>query len=210
MTKAKAESGRLRGDRGLEVLSVVLLALATVGSAWCAYQASQWNGEESSEARVSTDARVEASRLFSLGVQRVAYEASIIAEYAQAYADGNEPLMSFYRERLIPSELLPIIDALEQGTFTGGNLLENEDYQRSLLAGYDESTALADEATERSRTAGENADDYVVLTLVLASALFFAGVTSSFRIRALRLALLALSAGAIAVTAARLADLPIT
>jgi hypothetical protein len=200
----------MRGDRALEVLSVLLLALATVGSAWCAYQASQWNGEEASEARDSTDDRVEASRLFSLGIQKISYDAAIVAQYAEAYAAGNEQLMAFYRERLVRPDFLSVIESLEQGTFEGGNLLENQEYTQAQLGSYNDTIARAEAATERSQVAGENADDYVVLTLVLASALFFAGVTSSFRMRALRIALLTLSGLAVAGVAARLADLPIT
>ncbi|HEY3486419.1 MAG TPA: hypothetical protein VGK49_13600, partial [Ilumatobacteraceae bacterium] len=205
-----ADLTRLRGDRALEVLSVLLLALATVGSAWCAYQASQWNGEEALEARASTDDRVEASRLFSLGIQTISYDAAVVAQYAEAYAAGNEQLMAFYRERLVRPDFLSVIDALEQGTFEGGNLLDNPDYTQAQLGSYNETVARAEAATERSQVAGANADDYVVLTLVLASALFFAGVTSSFRMRALRILLLTLSGVAVAGVAARLADLPIT
>jgi hypothetical protein len=107
-------------------------------------------------------------------------------------------------------DFLSVIESLEQGTFEGGNLLENQEYTQAQLGSYNDTIARAEAATERSQVAGENADDYVVLTLVLASALFFAGVTSSFRMRALRIALLTLSGLAVAGVAARLADLPIT
>jgi hypothetical protein len=66
---------RARVDRAIEVLAVVLLGVATVGSAWCGYQASKWNGEESDAARASATARIDASRLFSLGVQQISYDA---------------------------------------------------------------------------------------------------------------------------------------
>ena len=39
-------SGTVQIHRIIEVLTVLLLAIATVGSAWCAYQVSQWNGIE--------------------------------------------------------------------------------------------------------------------------------------------------------------------
>ena len=50
----------------------------------------------------------------------------------------------------------------------------------------------------------------MLTTLILATALFFAGVTGSFRLRWLRFGLLVASSVAVAAAAARLADLPTT
>ncbi len=69
-------------DRFIEMFAVILLGVATVGSAWCCYQATRWNGEQDKLVRESTDARVEASRLFSLGTQIVAYDTNVVGQYA--------------------------------------------------------------------------------------------------------------------------------
>ena len=50
--------GTVQVHRILEVATVLLLALATVGSAWCAYQVSQWNGIDTDLARASAAARL--------------------------------------------------------------------------------------------------------------------------------------------------------
>ena len=57
--------------------------------------------------------------------------------------------------------------------------------------------------------AGSNADAFVLTTLLFAVALFFAGVTSSFRFRGVRIVLLMGAVLAIALAAARLIDLPV-
>ena len=69
----------------------------------------------------------------------------------------------------------------------------------------DESEALG----AQSQQAGATADEYVITTILLAVALFFAGVTSSFRYQPARVFPLVLALGAVAVAATRLADLPI-
>lgn len=51
-----------RGDRVLEVIVVLFLGIATVGTAWCGYQSSQWTGAQTDLAREASDHRVEASR----------------------------------------------------------------------------------------------------------------------------------------------------
>ena len=52
---------RARRGRVLEVLAVMLLGVATIGSAWCGYQATRWNGKETDYARESSDLQVEAA-----------------------------------------------------------------------------------------------------------------------------------------------------
>ena len=36
-----------RAERRLELVSVLLLALTTLATAWCGYQAARWSGEQS-------------------------------------------------------------------------------------------------------------------------------------------------------------------
>ncbi len=61
----------------------------------------------------------------------------------------------------------------------------------------------------RGEEAGSHADAYVLTTLLLASALFFAGLTTSFRVRFARLLLLAGASLMLAYAASRLSTLPI-
>jgi hypothetical protein len=202
-----------RGNRVLEILAVVLLGLATVGTAWCGYQSARWNGEQGDLARESSDLRVEAARLFGLATQAVAFDANLVAQYAQAVVDGDTGLQTFYRETLFREDFLPILDAWEEQIEAGGGppprLFEDETYLQQQLAPYEEAVVEAEQTTDESNEAGENADDYVLTTLLLATALFFAGVTTSFRVRAARLVLLASSALTIAYSASRLVDLPV-
>ena len=61
----------------------------------------------------------------------------------------------------------------------------------------------------QSQEASATSDEYVITTILLAIALFFAGVTSSFRYQPARVFLVLLAVGTVAVAAVRLADLPI-
>lgn len=200
-------------DRVIEVLAVVLLAVATLGSAWCGYQASRWNGKETDHAREATDARVEASREFGLASQRVAYDSTMAAEYAQAYVDGNQKLMAFYRTTLIRPDFLPVLDRWEAEIAAGHtpqNLTQDTEYIKAQLGTYNELEERAEASTVASDLAGQESDDYVLTTVLLASALFFAGVTTSFRVRLPRLFLLAASGIIVAYVATRLTTLHVT
>ncbi len=207
-------SGRHRtGDRAIEVLAVVLLGIATVGTAWCGYQSTRWNGEETDRARTATAAHLEAGRLFGLATQLVSYDSNLVVAYAEATSAENVRLQEFLRESLIRPEFLPLLDEWEAAVLAGdalpGNLLQNEEYLDEQFADYRLAEAAAGDLELASAEAGENADSFVLTTLLLASALFFAGVTTSFRVRLARVALLAGAVITVAYAAARLADLPV-
>jgi hypothetical protein len=209
----RARRGEARPNRVLEILAVVLLGIATVGTAWCGYEASRWNGEQADLAQDSSDLRVEASRQFGLATQAVAFDANLVAQYAQASVDGNTELQTFYRETLFREDFLPILDRWEEQIAAGGGtpprLFDDDEYLQQQLGPYQETVTRAEALAGDSAEAGENADDYVLITLLLATALFFAGVTTSFRVRLARLLLLAASSFTIVYSASRLVDLPV-
>ena len=208
---SRSAAGR-RGSRLFEVLAVVLLGVATVGSAWCGYQASRWNGEESDHARDASDLEVEAARQFGLATQIVSYDSNMVAQYARAVVDGDETLQAFYRNSLMRPEFLPVLDQWQAEAETSDsptNLFEDEEYIEGQLVEYRATTAAAEAASAEGDEAGATADDYVLTTLLLASALFFAGITTSFRVRFAQLLLLVGSAVTIAYAASRLAELPV-
>jgi hypothetical protein len=200
------------GERVVEIFAVLLLGIATVGTAWCGYQSSQWNGAQTDYARESSDQRVEASRQFGLATQKIAYDASTVSQYAQAVQSGNTQLAQFYRQNLVRPAFLPLLDEWQaqiQAGETPPNLFENEDYLATQFADYQKAVAQSEAYTALSQEAGETSDSYVITTILLAIALFFAGVTSSFRYQPARVFLIILCLGTVAYAAVRLADLPI-
>ena len=182
---------------------MVLLGVATVGTAWCGYQASKWNGTEGDLARAASDTRVESTRLFTLATQAVSYDATFVATYAQAYQQKNTALMTFYRASLMRPAFAPVLDEWEAEVKAGrtpANLLTDQVYLDAQYASYREAAAKSEALTVASDAAGRNAEDFVLTTLLFAIALFFAGVTSSFRYRSVRIILLM---GAVLAIAAR-------
>jgi hypothetical protein len=211
-SRSKAADRDRFGERAIEVLAVLLLGIATIGSAWCGYQASSWNSEEADLAREALDAQVEAARLFGLATQTVSYDTNMVAQYAQAVVAENDALIRFYRETLIRPGFLPVLDRWEEEIARGEaptNLLADEEYLNEQLTDYRATASRGEAASVASQEAGENSEDYVLTTLLFASALFFAGVTTSFRVRFARLLMLAGATLLIAYCAARLVEFPV-
>lgn len=200
-----------RGDRLLEIIAVLLLAVTTLGTAWCGYQSSAWNGVQTDLARESSDARVEAGREFGFATQKVAYDSSLVARYAEAVQAGNTELADFYRRSLVRPAFLPVLERWQAEVAAGGSpsVFTDAEYLDAQFQSYNEATTRAEAANAASQAAGNTADSYILTTILLAVALFFAGVTSSFRYKPARVMLIILAIGTVAVAATRLADLPI-
>jgi hypothetical protein len=201
-----------RNHRAIEVMSLMVMAVATIGSAWCAYQASQWNGEEARLGRQASEERVTASQRFALATQTLTYDTSTISQYAKALADEQVELADFVRSSIAREDFVPILDEWRVTVAAGGTptrLLDDEEYLATLLGPYETSLDAAEELADGSDAANNTADSYVLVTLLLATVLFFAGITNSFRDRGVRLVLLAGAGVTLAYAASRLADLPV-
>jgi hypothetical protein len=200
------------GDRFLELVAVLLLGITTVGTAWCGFQATRWNGESGDLTRAAAVQRLEGSRLFGLATQRITYDSMVVAKYAEASQQRNVALQQFYRRSVVRPDFLPFLDRWEAAAKAGDTtvgVFEDEDYLAGQFADYNKSVAAAEQAGRESQEADETAEAYVGTTILLAVALFFAGVTSSFLSRLSRILLLIAATGAVAVAAARIATLPI-
>ena len=211
-SRARGASAPTAVGRIIEVATVLLLGLATVGSAWSAYQVSQWNGLETDEARIANSHRIDASREYALATQIVAYDAAVVSQFAQAVALDNEALQTFLDATLIRPGFRPIVEEWRQQIADGAtptNLLENEEYKAGLFAASEAADNEAAAASIRSVEAGSNAEDYVLLTLFFATALFFAGVTASFNTRFTKIVLLTAAAAVLLFAGAQLVAYPV-
>ena len=199
-------------DRFLELIVVVLLGITTVGTAWCGFQAARWNGQSGDLTGVASVQRVEGSRLFGLATQKVTYDSMVVAKYAEASQQRNVELLEFYRRSVVRPEFLPFLDRWEAAVRSGKptvGVFEDKDYLAEQFADYNKTVVAAEQAARESQEADEVAESYVGTTILLAVALFFAGVTSSFKSRFARILLLIAATGSVAVAAARIATLPI-
>ena len=195
------------------MIAVILLGVATIGTAWSGYQASRWNQDQGDISRQGSDLRIEANRQFGLATQAIVYDSNLLAQYAKAVVDGDTGLQEFYRATLFRPAFLPLLDQWEQTIKEGKTptrLLEDPEYLNSQLGPYQATQAKSEAKDVEAKEAGKNGDDYVLLTVLLAAALFFAGVTTSFKLQMARLVLLTLAALLIAYCISRVATLPVS
>jgi len=197
----------------LELLSAALLSLATVASTWCAYQSARWNGVQAMRYGAADRARSESVRMSNAALQMVSIDVATYLEYAAAYADGNEFLMDFIGERFRP-EMRTAMDAwLATRPLTNPEApatpFEMTEYRLATLAESDQLLEEADQQLAEAGVANTRSANYVLLTVLFASVLFFAGITTKFETFSIEVALLAIAAIIFAGTLVLMATYPL-
>jgi hypothetical protein len=140
-------------------------------------------------------------------------DVTIFSDYLNAYATGQQALADFYRERF-RDEFKPAFDAwIATSPTTNPDApaspfsmpeyrLADRDLANRLEA---EATALFDEGKE----ANQWSDDDVLTTVILASVLFFAGISARIDWYPARMAVVAMGLFMFLYGAVRLATMPI-
>lgn len=212
MSNGTRSRAGLFSDRFLEVVAVILLGVATVGTAWCGLQSSLWNGQQDDLTNDLQEQRIEANRLFGAASQAMVYDASTLAEYARAVRDDDAKATRFYLTVLMRPQFVPFVQRWQKQIESGGqpsNILDDKEYVTTMRGPFEAADAEVAKVSAQADAAGKTADAYVLLTVVLAASLFFAGVTSSFRFPIVRLLLITGSLACLGLAAARIVDLPI-
>jgi len=198
----------------VELVATVLLALATVATAWSGYQASRWNGEQAKAFSRGNAARIESTRASGLADTQTQIDVATFTQWANAYALGQKQLSSFYFRRF-RAEFKPAVRA-----WAATRPLQNRDapltpfampqYQLAARAEAERLEAEAEAHAAEARRNVQRATNYVLGVVLFATALFFAGMSAKLRTQRLRVVLLSFGVVVFVGTAIWIATSPIT
>ncbi len=185
-------------ERLLEFVAVSLLGLAALATAWSGYQASLWDGIQSSNYTQASGARTNAAQQRTEANQIRIADLTLFENHIDALLDGDDELADFYLQRFPPSfaaayEAWMALDPLENPDAPASPLAMPE-YQ---LAPDQEAEALelrADAFFADGQDANTYSDVYTLSTLLFAMVLFFAAISERFEVLPVRLTLLAIAA----------------
>ena len=169
----------------LETLATVLLALATVATAWSGYEASRWNGEQSKAFARASALRIESSKADALANSLTQIDIATFIQWVDASVAGKKKLAQFYRQRFRP-EFRPAFDA-----WLATHPVTNPKAPLTPFAMPQYVVAEAVKAEQLNRNAGVHAtaadhantraNDYVLAVVLFAACLFFAGISTKLR-----------------------------
>jgi len=166
----------------VELLSTVLLALATVATAWAAYQARQWTGEQSQAYSHATAARIAENRFAALANRQVQIDVATFIEWVDARQEHRTQLADFYRARF-RDEFEPAFAAWLAARPFGrpgapATPFALPQYRLKATSEADRQERRAAAGSERAKDANQRADNYMLAVVLFASALFFAGIST--------------------------------
>lgn len=179
-------------------MSALLLSMATVGSAWCTYQNDVWSSIASVSLAESGALGREAGRLRIEADEMTLVDVTMFMEYMASLSEKNGFLEDFYRTRFRPPMKVAVEAWLRTNPLeTAGAPPHPFAMAEYVLPEREEASELARQAVEKldeGREAIHVSDRYVMLTVLFASVLFFAGIGPHFESRILRGLILGLGA----------------
>lgn len=168
-----------------EVIATILLALATLATAWSGYQSARWGGVQATKFSQAGALRTESVKASNAAGQIAQVDIGLFANWINAYASENDRLTEFYQERF-REEFIPAFEA-----WLATDPANNPEAPKSpfgmpeyVISFEQEAERLVNEAEAafaEGSVANQISDDYILNTVFLASVLFLAGIQSRFR-----------------------------
>ena len=197
LTRLKPEQDDPRFDRWIEFLSAAILALAVIGTAWCGYQDARWGGKQTESFIEALAAQQNSIQQANQAVLVQSLHVDLFVEWASAVRQEDQQLADFLFERF-PPDLKRATEAwltLEPETNPNAPpspfampeyILEHSEESEKLAI-------MADGFFEQATQANLTSDNYVLLTVIFASVLFFGGISGKFQYRVIDLTMLILA-----------------
>jgi len=183
----------------LEVLEAVVLASVAVLTAWSGYQAARWDARSAAAYAQASSTMVESQEQLTLAGQERLYDISTFNSWLDQTLKADEKGVELLRRRFRPEYAVAFeawmkLDPLnsEDPKIPAGPIFMAEYRSAKTETGH----ALAREASrlhEEGVSGREKGDEYVRITVVLATVLLLTALSQRFHIQGARIGLLAVS-----------------
>jgi hypothetical protein len=208
-----SETAEKKPHLWLETACAILMAISSLGTAWSSFEASRWSGQASGLSTQSVGLERKAGLMHIEGMQIQAVQAQMFMEYVAAHLTGNTTMARFYLDRF-PPELKKAHEAwLAQKPFENPSAPPHPFvpalYEMRNARDIESTLKESSQRAETARTSGGVAERYLTNTVLLATVLFFVGITARMTSLRLRLGTFCFGVALFAFAAARVAILPV-
>jgi hypothetical protein len=198
----RAERSRARWEELIEILEAALLAVVVVATAWSGYQAAKWDGRQAQFYANASAIRIKADEHLTAGGQQRLLDVSTFNTWIQVTTNGQEDLAALYERRFSPEFQVAFQAWLATDPFNSPDAPPGPSFMPEYVnpeiaqgeAMNDEASRVFDEGTEARR----RAEDYVRTTVVFATVLFLLALSQRFKLRNVRVGVVAV-AGALMI-----------
>ena len=182
------------GGRLIPIAEAVLLSIVTITAAWSGFSAAKWGTESSLKLAKASTTRTKANRYFEEALTYSAEDATTFNAWFTAKVAGDESGMRVAERRFRPPYRVAFVAWLATHPFTNPNAPSGPqsmpEYKPTGQALSQALDAQADAYYAEGEKAARTGDDYVRVTVILASVLFLVGISTQFPIRGVRYGLI--------------------
>jgi len=199
--------------RWVEPVIALLMALATLSTAWCSYHSAAWTRRSNRLMNEFNSLERRANLLNIQGMQAASIHAAMFMQLLAAQQAGNEKLADFYAQRF-PPDVRKAYDAwLAQKPFENPNadphpFVPNLYEVRGTREAAEANAQAASKVTE-ARQNGNISGQYLANTVLFAAVLFFANTAGRFEQRRVRVLAFTFALAVFTYAVVRIAMLPV-
>jgi hypothetical protein len=201
-----------RRDELISIGEAVLLSIVTIVAAWSGYSAAKWSTHSSLKLAKATATRTEANRAFQGALTLRTQDAANFNAWFAAYLAGNKRGERVAEKRFRNQYDVAFRAWLATKPFTNPGAPKGPQYMPQYKP---TGAALAHRLDRRAdayyaegESAASNGDNYIRVTVILASVLFIVGISSHFPLRKVRYGLVTLGTGLLIFAAIEILSLP--
>jgi hypothetical protein len=206
-------AAKRRSERTIEILEAVLLAIVAISTAWSGYQAAKWDGVNAQDYGLASKYRAQANREWTLGGQQRLFDASNFSVWLEAENAGNTKIANLYARRFSPEYEVAFRAWVAAGGLTKASVPPGPSFMPQYHNHLWERAAALERTATATFTRGTqdraHGDDFVRVTVLLATVLFLIAVGQRFKIRGPRLALMGVSFALLVVALFFVASYPV-
>jgi hypothetical protein len=200
------------GGQALEIAEAIVLSAVAVLTAWSGYQATKWDARSASAYARAGAITAEAQEQQTLAGQEHLYDISTFNAWLAATQGGQAALAAIFERRFRPEYRVAYdawikTDPMKNASAAPGPSFMPE-YRNARL---EKSRALSEQsrqAYERGVSNRETGDEYVRITVVLATVLLLTALSQRFRIHGARVGLVAVASVMLVVAIFWIATFP--
>lgn len=179
----------------LEIAAAVLLGIAALLTALCAYQANEVGGDASAASSASSQALIDANFYFGRGNATLQFDKQVFLSYVNALNAHDEQAAKLIDDTVMSDELRDGIKDLKDHP----DIFDDDDspYFVEDINDAEEQQALAERLLAGSGRLGDQASQYQISAVLFSVTLFFSGIATLFKTAAITLPMLAVAGAAL-------------
>ncbi|MGA8575689.1 MAG: hypothetical protein WB609_08420 [Candidatus Cybelea sp.] len=198
----------------LGFIEAIVLAIVAVATAWSGYQASRWEGISTTDYALYQRYTVLSQERSTLAGQDRLYDIVTFNGWVSAKIAGHDRVAAFFERRFRTEYAIAFrawwrLDPLHNPTTPPGPIFMRE-YKSANASASDRLESLSTKYFQTAVTTRERADDYVRITVFLATVLFLTALSQRFDSTGARAIIVVIATIILAVSMSWLVMLPRT